>query len=193
MTEAGIFLFKTVMGIFSLAFLLRFYLQVVRATPHNPLSVFVIAITDFAVLPTRRFVPGWRGYDLSTLLLALIAETLLLCLVLILNGIDLKTSTFTTIFAIVCLSSVSLAKMFVYIIIVVTFVQAILSWVNPYSPIMSLLAAMSSPFLDIFRRRFNSVGGVDLSPLFLLILCQLLLIWPINSAYNAILLVLSMS
>jgi YggT family protein len=165
----------------------------VRATPHNPLSVFVIAITDFAVVPTRRFVPGWRGYDLSTFLLALIAETLLLSLVLILNGIDLKTSTLTTIFAIVCLSFVSLAKMFVYIIIVVTFVQAILSWVNPYSPIMSLLAAMSSPFLDIFRRRFNPVGGVDLSPLFLLILCQLLLIWPINSAYNAILLVLSVS
>jgi YggT family protein len=193
MTEAGIFLFKTVLGIFSLAFLLRFYLQVVRATPHNPLSVFVIAITDFAVVPTRRFVPGWRGYDLSTFLLALIAETVLLSLVLILNGIDLKTSTLTTIFAIVCLSFVSLAKMFVYIIIVVTFVQAILSWVNPYSPIMSLLAAMSSPFLDIFRRRFNPVGGVDLSPLFLLILCQLLLIWPINSAYNAILLVLSVS
>jgi YggT family protein len=193
MTEAGIFLFKTVLGIFSLAFLLRFYLQVVRATPHNPLSVFVIAITDFAVVPTRRFVPGWRGYDLSTFLLALIAETLLLSLVLILNGIDLKTSTLTTIFAIVCLSFVSLAKMFVYIIIVVTFVQAILSWVNPYSPIMSLLAAMSSPFLDIFRRRFNPVGGVDLSPLFLLILCQLLLIWPINSAHNAILLVLSVS
>jgi YggT family protein len=192
MTEAGIFLFKTVTGIFSLAFLLRFYLQVVRATPHNPLSVFVIAITDFAVVPTRRFVPGWRGYDLSTFLLALIAEALLLSLTLILNGIDLKTSTFTTILAIVCLSSVSLAKMFVYIIIVATFVQAILSWVNPYSPIMSLLAAMSSPFLDIFRRRFNPVGGVDLSPLFLLILCQLILIWPINSAYNAILLVLSL-
>ncbi|HAT51856.1 MAG TPA: YggT family protein, partial [Betaproteobacteria bacterium] len=42
------------------------------------------------------------------------------------------------------------------------------------------------------RRRFNPVGGVDLSPLFLLILCQLILIWPINSAYNAILLVLSL-
>ena len=193
MTEAGIFLFKTVLGIFSLAFLLRFYLQVVRATPHNLLRMFVIAITDFAVVPARRFVPGWRSYDLSTFVLALVAETLLLTLVFILNGFDLKASAFTSILAIICLSAVSLAKMFVYIIIVVTFAQAILSWVNPYSPIMSLLAAMSSPFLDVFRKRFRPVGGVDLSPLFLLILCQLILIWPINAAHKAILLTLSVS
>jgi len=191
MIEAGIFLIKTVLGIFSLAFLLRFYLQVVRATPHNPLSVFVIAVTDFAVIPARRFVPGWRGYDLSTFLLALTTETLLLSMIFILNGMDLQTSTFTTILGIIGLSSVSLVKMFVYIIIVVTFAQAILSWVNPYSPVMSLLGAMSSPFLDLFRRRFKPVGGVDLSPLFLLILCQIILVWPINTAHNAILLALS--
>lgn len=192
MTEAVIFLFKSILGIFSLAFLLRFYLQVVRATPHNPLSVFVVAITDFAAVPTRRFVPSWRGYDLSALLLALMTETLLLSMVFILNGMDLQTSTFSTILAIICLSLVSLVKMFVYIIIIVTFAQAILSWVNPYSPVMSLLVTMSSPFLDFFRRRFKPVGGVDLSPLFLLILCQLILVWPINTAHNAILLALSM-
>ena len=193
MIEAGFFLFKTVLGIFSLAFLLRFYLQIVRATPGNPLSIFVCAITDFAVIPTRRYVPGWLGYDLSTFLLALLTEMLLLSLILILSGIDFKTSSLMTALTIFCLSSVSLAKMFVYIIIMVTFAQAILSWVNPYSPIISLLAAMSSPFLDIFRRRFKPVGGVDLSPLFLLVTCQIFLIWPISAMSHSLQLFLSTS
>ncbi len=193
MIEVGIFLLKTVLGILSLAFLLRFYLQVVRATPRNPLSIFVCAITDFAVIPARRFVPGWRGYDLSTFLLALLTEMLLLSMIFILSGMDLKTSALTTVLAISCLSAVSLAKMFVYIIIVVTFAQAILSWVNPYSPIMSLLTAMSSPFLDIFRRRFNPVGGVDLSLLFLLVTCQIFLIWPISALNHSLMVFLAAS
>ncbi|MDA1331475.1 MAG: YggT family protein [Proteobacteria bacterium] len=193
MIEAAIFLLKTVLGIFSLAFLLRFYLQIVRATPRNPLSIFVCAITDFAVIPARRFVPVWRGYDLSTFLLALLTEMLMLSMILILSGIDLKPSTLTSALAIFSLSVVSLAEMFVYIIIVVTFAQVILSWVNPYSPIVPLLTAMSSPFLDIFRRRFNPVGGVDLSPLFLLVTCQIFLIWPISKLYHSLLLFLGAS
>ena len=118
---------------------------------------------------------------------------LLLSMIFILSGMDLKTSALTTVLAISCLSAVSLAKMFVYIIIVVTFAQAILSWVNPYSPIMSLLTAMSSPFLDIFRRRFNPVGGVDLSLLFLLVTCQIFLIWPISALNHSLMVFLTAS
>jgi YggT family protein len=83
--------------------------------------------------------------------------------------------------------------MFVYIVIVVTFAQAILSWVNPYSPIMTLLTVMTSPFLNIFRNRVRLIGGVDLSPLFLLLFCQLILIWPVNALNKAMLVLLSAS
>jgi len=186
MAEAAIFLLKTVLGILSLAFVLRFYLQLVRATPRNPLSAFVYAITDFLVVPARRFIPGLFGYDLSTLILALITEMLLLIMVLILTGAHLQTFSLMTILGIFCLSSIALLKTFIYIVIVVTFVQAILSWVNPYSPVMPLLAAMSSPFLDVIRRRLQPIGGVDLSPLVLLVVCQLILTWPIESLYRSV-------
>jgi YggT family protein len=66
MNQALIFLLETFLGLFSLALLLRFYLQVVRAPARNPLSHFLAALTDFIVRPTRRVVPGLRGYDLST-------------------------------------------------------------------------------------------------------------------------------
>ena len=193
MIEALFFMVKTGLSVFSLVFLLRFYLQVVRATLNNPLSIFVRAITDFAVVPVRRFVPSWRNYDLSTLGLALICEILMLSFVLMMSNINLPGITFNILLAVVSLSFISLIKMFVYIVIVVTFAQAILSWVNPYSPIMTLLTVMTSPFLNIFRNRVRLIGGVDLSPLFLLVFCQLILIWPVNALNKAMLVLLSAS
>lgn len=191
MIDALFFMVKTGLSVFSLVFLLRFYLQVVRATLNNPLSIFVRAITDFAVVPVRRFVPSWRNYDLSTLGLALICEILMLSFVLMMSNINLPGITFNIFLAVVSLSFISLIKMFVYIVIVVTFAQAILSWVNPYSPIMTLLTVMTSPFLNIFRNRVRLIGGVDLSPLFLLLFCQLILIWPVNALNKAMLVLLS--
>ncbi|MBT6530381.1 MAG: YggT family protein [Betaproteobacteria bacterium] len=193
MIEALFFMVKTGLSVFSLVFLLRFYLQVVRATLNNPLSIFVRAITDFAVVPVRRFVPSWRNYDLSTLGLALICEILMLSFVLMMSNINLPGITFNILLAVVSLSFISLIKMFVYIVIVVTFAQAILSWVNPYSPIMTLLTVMTSPFLNIFRNRVRLIGGVDLSPLFLLLFCQLILIWPVNALNKAMLVLRSAS
>ena len=193
MIEALFFMVKTGLSVFSLVFLLRFYLQVVRATLNNPLSIFVREITDFAVVPVRRFVPSWRNYDLSTLGLALICEILMLSFVLMMSNINLPGITFNILLAVVSLSFISLIKMFVYIVIVVTFAQAILSWVNPYSPIMTLLTVMTSPFLNIFRNRVRLIGGVDLSPLFLLLFCQLILVWPVNALNKAMLVLLSAS
>ena len=61
-----IFLLETILGLFSLACLLRFYLQLFRVHYDNPLSKFLIAVTNFIVLPTRRVIPSWKGFDLST-------------------------------------------------------------------------------------------------------------------------------
>jgi YggT family protein len=65
-------------------------------------------------------------------------------------------------------------------------VQAVLTWVNPYSPVMPLLNSLSRPFLRVFRRFVPPIGNVDLSPLFVVIACQLLLMLPIALAEGAI-------
>ena len=70
MNQAIIFLLETFLGLLSLALLLRFYLQVVRAPARNPLSYFLAALTEFIVRPVRPVMPGLRGYEVSTLLLA---------------------------------------------------------------------------------------------------------------------------
>lgn len=185
MNQALTFLLDTFLGLFALALLLRFYLQVVRAPVRNPLSQFLAALTNFIVVPVRRFVPGLRGYDLSTLLLAWLTELLLVSLVLSLKGYQMSPAVGAALVGVMALAAVNLLKMFVYIVMVAVIAQAILSWVSPRSPAMPVLLSLTRPFLGVVQRRLPPVGGVDLSPLFVLIVCQVLLMWPIVALERA--------
>lgn len=179
MNQALVFLLETFVGLFVLALLLRFFLQVVRAPIHNPLSQFVAALTDFLVRPARRVIPGLWGYDLSSLVLAWLVQMALIVAVFLARGFDFPAPVGVSFFAVFGLAGVNLLKTFIYIVLVATIIQAVLSWVNPYSPIAPLLSAMTRPFLGVFRRRIPTLGGVDLSPLFVLVICQILLMWPV--------------
>ena len=68
--QAAIFLITTIGGLFTLALLLRFVLQILRAPARNQLSEFLAVVTDFVVRPARRVIPGLWGIDLATLTLA---------------------------------------------------------------------------------------------------------------------------
>jgi YggT family protein len=179
MSQGMVFLLETFVGLFVLALLLRFFLQAVRAPARNPLSNFVAALTDFAVRPARRVIPGLWGYDLSSLVLAWLLQIALMALVLSIKGYDFSGPVGAATVGLICVAGVNLLKTFVYIVLVATIIQAILSWINPYSPVAPILNAMTRPFLGVFRRRIPPIGGVDLSPLFVLVVCQLLLMWPV--------------
>src|SRR5512138_3777470 len=88
LNQAAIFLVETIVGLFSLALLLRFYLQRVRAPYRNPVSQFLCALTDFVVLPARRVIPGLWGMDLASLMLAWLCEVIVLFAVLALRGMN---------------------------------------------------------------------------------------------------------
>ncbi len=181
MIQALIFLLETFLGLFSLALLLRFYLQAVRAPARNPLSQFLAALTDFIVRPTRRVIPGLWGYDLSTLLLAWLTELLLVIGVLALKDHSFGPGVGTAAVGLMLFAALNLLKLFIYILMVTVFAQAIVSFIAPRGPAMSMLASLTQPFLGIFQRRIAPIGGVDLSPLFLLVICQILLMWPLNA------------
>jgi YggT family protein len=179
MNQALVFLLETFLGLFALALLLRFYLQAVRAPARNPLSQFLAALTDFMVRPARRVIPGLWGYDMSTLLLAWAVEVLLIVSIRVISGVEMGAAVGASIVGLILLAVVNLLKRFLYILIVAVIAQAILSWVNPRSPAMSVLVSLTRPFLRPFQRRIPTIGGVDISPLLVLVLCQLLLFWPI--------------
>ncbi len=170
-----IFLIDTILGLFSLALLLRFYFQLFRVPYYNNVVQFLIAITDFIVRPARRFIPGWKGMDLSTLVLAWFTECIIIACVYLYQGFDFAERTFLVISVIGVLGVIEVIELTLYIILFMIIAQAIISWVNPYSPVAPALNSFTQPFLSIFRRHIPPIANVDLSPLFVLIMIQLLL------------------
>jgi len=178
-TNALIFLVNTVFGLFVVVLLLRFYLQWVRAPYRNPLSMFLQALTDFMVRPARQIVPGLWGLDLATLALAWLVQLVEVLLVLQIKGYGLGPAAGQAFAAAALLALVLLVKIGLYIVAVAVIVQVVLSWLGPYSPLMPLANSMTRPFLRIFQRRIPPIGNVDLSPLFALVVIQLLLMLPV--------------
>jgi YggT family protein len=173
------FLVTTVGDLFAFALLVRFLLQWVRAPARNQLSEFVAAITNFAVIPARRVIPGLWGLDLATLLLALLTEAVKLWLLLDIKGYQLGSAIGTVLVALMAMAAIHVTQLVVYLVMGALILQAILSWVNPYSPIAPILNSVTRPFLRPFQRVIPLVANVDLSPLAALLVCQLILAVPL--------------
>lgn len=179
MIQALQFLLETLLGLFVLAVLLRFYLQWARAPFNNPFSLFIAALTDFAVKPLRRFIPGLFGLDLASLLLAWLVEYALLLALAGLGGLFMLKSDPAMFIAMGFLAILKLVRVSIYILLGAVLVQAILSWTNPHTPLAPLLNRLTDPFLRPLRRIVPPLANVDLSPLVLFIICELLLMVPL--------------
>ncbi len=176
---ALIFLIETAFGLFVVALLLRFYLQWARAPYRNPLSEFLQALTDFMVRPARRLIPGLWGLDLATFALAWLIQLVELFVVIQLRGYQAGPDTGMAFAALVLLALVAIIRIGLYIVMTAVIVQVVLSWLGPYSPLMPLVNSMTRPILRVFQKRIPPIGNVDLSPLLLLVVVQLLLMLPV--------------
>lgn len=179
---ALIFVLETIVNLFVLAVLTRFYAQAMRApfraNAGNPIVDFVLALTDFAVKPMRKIVPGMLGLDFASLLVAWISTAILL----IVKAAIVVPAAFTHAGlwpAVALLAMILVFKLSIYLLIGVVIVQAILSWVSPYHPVRPFFDALVRPFLKPFQRIIPLIGGVDLSPFVLLIVLQVVLMVPI--------------
>lgn len=177
LTQALAFVIETIFNIFILTALVRFWMQALRAPARNPLAQFTMALTDFAVKPMRRLLPGFFKLDVASLAVAWIAEVILLAIVSLLQGVEIVNGTALSV--ILFLALVKLLRLTVYIIMGAVFLQAILSWVNPYHPVAPFFEAMTRPFLKPFQRAIPPIGGVDITPVLVLIACQLVLMLPV--------------
>ena len=177
LSQALLFLLDVLVQPFAALLLLRFHLQWLRAPLRNPLGEFIMAITNFLVLRARRWMPAFKGFDVATLLLALIVELIYLACMVWVQGVQLDHFPLLGLLA---WAVVKLIKISVYLLMGALLVQAILSWINPSTPLAGLLDAITRPFLSPLRRRIPPMGNVDLSGLVLLIVCQLVLIVPLS-------------
>lgn len=182
LTEITQFLLNVFLQGFASLLLFRFLLQWLRAPLRNPLGEFIMAITDFAALRARRYIPSLWLLDTATLLLAFIVEFIYLTLThVVLTGHSLLN--FPSL-GLIALSLVELLKMSVYLLMGALIAQAILSWVNPRTPFAPTLSAITQKFLRPIQRVLPLMGNVDLSPLVLLVICQIILFAPIAMLEN---------
>ncbi|MCW3480896.1 YggT family protein [Neisseriaceae bacterium JH1-16] len=172
------FLIKTLADLFTLVLLLRFYLQMVRMPFKHPLAQFCLSLTNFAVLPARKLIPSIKSYDSATLTLAWLVCLVANVIVLALNPWPYNFAAPQTWLSLVLLSVLDVFKQSLYLLMGAVLVQAVMSWVNPYNAMAPVLDALTRPFLKPLRR--FAVGGVDLSPLVLFLLIQVVLMLPVR-------------
>ncbi|CAH1082266.1 YggT family protein [Candidatus Nitrotoga sp. 1052] len=176
LSEALQFLFDTLLQPFAVILLLRFHLQWLRAPMRNPLGAFIMTLTNFLVLRARRFIPSAWGFDIATLLLAFVVEAIYLAATLWLQGLPIDFP----VLGLLMWTAVKLLKLSLYLLMAALFIQALLSWFNPHSPMAGLMAAVTQPFLRPLQRRIPPFGNIDFTLLLLLIVCQLILIVPLR-------------
>jgi YggT family protein len=180
LTDALRFLLNVGFGLLVYTALLRFIMQSMRAPFRNPVGQAVTVLTDWAVKPLRKVLPGYRGYDWASLVVAWVLQVLWLAALMALTAsIDAMLSGATAGF-IAALAVIELIKAALWIVIVTVFVQALLSWVAPDGPLAGVLNALTFPLLTPIRRIIPPLGGVlDLSPLIVIVLAQLVLMLPV--------------
>lgn len=169
------FLLDTLLNLLTLAFLLRGLLQLTGASFHNPLSQAIVALTNFAVRPVRRLIPAIGRLDTASLLLAFCTQLVLQLLVLWLRDFPLLVAESQVFLALLGLALLGVIKLTLYLLLYAVVIQAVLSWINPHAPFAPLLDSLTRPLLRPLRRHMPDTAGVDLSPLVVFIVVQLLL------------------
>lgn len=170
--QAITFLVDAIASFFCTLFLLRFMMQAMRVSFAGQIGDFVVKLTNWAVKPLRRIIPGLGGFDWASLLAALALQLLLSAFFVALSGRDLGSDGGTLALMALWFAARSLLRLAVYILIGALILQAVLSWINPYSPLAAPAHQLTRPLLDPIRRIVPLISGIDLSPLVAILLLQ---------------------
>jgi len=164
-------LVNTLGGLYVLAVLLRFMLQVARADFYNPFTQAIVRVTDPAVRAFRRVIPGYRGLDFASLILALVAQCICTFLLITTSGYAVPGAGLVITWSVVGLLSFILNIYFWAMMI-----SIIASFIAPYSghPALMLVRQITEPVMEPFRRLLPAMGGLDLSPIFVFLGLQII-------------------
>lgn len=171
LNEIFTYLIQTVLTLYLMAMLLRFILQLVRADFYNPISQFLVKITNPLVIPLRKVIPGFGGLDVASLLLALILQCLAIVVLMALYGLGLPNIGLLLVWSVL-----GLVGLLVNIYFFALLAMIILSWIAPGSsnPAVYLLYQITEPVMAPFRKMLPSAGGMDFSPILVFILINVI-------------------
>lgn len=177
MGSSAALIFSTVTGIYLFAVLLRFLLQVAKADFYNPVSQAVIKITDPMIRILRTVIPGYKGIDVSSLVLAFVIEAVAICTLIILYGENISNIGYTNIvtwaFAGVLLIIIKIYYYAILASIIMSFVMMFSGSTNPH-PLLLLVWQLTEPVMAPVRKMIPSMGGLDFSPIFIFVAIQII-------------------
>jgi len=158
--SAGIYLIQTFFGLYILVIMLRFLMQAARADFYNPISQGIVKITDPALRPLRKVIPGFRNFDLSSILLALVIQILTIALIFVLYGASIPGPLTLLLWSSLGLFSLTL-KIYYFSLIA----MVIVSWIAPHSnhPAIMLVHQIVEPICAPARKLLPPMGGLDFS------------------------------
>lgn len=170
MQAALIFVITTLSQLYLFVMLLRLWLPWLRADFRNPIAQGILRLTSPLVVPVRRLVPPIGRLDTATVLVAFGIQYLTILLILLIRG------TMVGILPIAITALLDLVILSCQLFTIAIFIHIVLSWVAPgtYNPATAFITMLAEPVLRPFRRIVPSLGGLDISPIFALILLQVI-------------------
>ncbi len=175
MGNSAALIFNTLGGMYLLAILLRFMLQVAKADFYNPVSQAVVRITDPMVRLFKNFIPGYKGIDFSTLVLAFLIEAAAICALIVLYGGSIQGVSYVVTWAFVGVIYFIINIYYFAILgsIIMSFVMMFSGSMNPH-PLLRLIWQLTDPIMAPVRKIIPSIGGLDFSPIFIFIAIQII-------------------
>ncbi len=170
------FLLDSVVGFFTLLLLLRFLMQLNRVSFANPVGSFVVQTTNWLVTPLRRIIPSVMGLDLASLIPAWLLQCLLLWVVYYLRSSLIVIDDGMLVLLVLWRGLMGALRIAVWIYIGALFLQAVMSWINPYSPLTAPVSQLTRPLLRPIQRFLPPIANIDLSPLVAIVLLQAFLL-----------------
>lgn len=172
------YLVQTLLSMYLIAMLLRFLLQMVRADFYNPISQFLVKVTNPLVIPLRKVIPGFGGVDIASLVLALVLQMLGIIAILLLKGVPAGSIFLApgNLLQLLIWSVLGVVGLLVNIYFFALLGMIILSWVAPGSqhPAIYLLHQITEPVMAPVRKALPSMGGLDFSPILVFILINVI-------------------
>ena len=168
-------IFNTIAGLYLLFVVARFLLQLAKADFYNPISQAVFRATDPVVRIFRSFIPGYKGIDFSSLILAFIVQFIAISVTILLYGGDIPSVGFIITWSFIGVLNFIILFYYYALIasIVMSFVMMFSGNMNPH-PILLLVWQITEPIMAPFRKVIPPMGGLDFSPIFIFLIIGLI-------------------
>ncbi len=174
LTAALLFLIETLFNLYLFVLVVRVLLVWIRSDYYNPVTQLVVKMSDWVVQPMRRVLPNVKNIETSTLVLMFLIEIIKFYLSFTISyGMP-------GLLGVVILSIGDMIYLFVQTFMYAIILQAILSLIQPNSPVSFILYRITAPLLQPISRMMPKVGYIDLSPIPAIIILQLIKIMMIN-------------